>query len=62
MEAIIIKSIMAILFTPVISIIFVSMVLAICLSISIYIKVILTLLKDTYISFKHKKLKFIPKI
>ena len=62
MEAIIIKSIMAILFTPVISIIFVSMVLAICLSLSIYIRVILTLLKDTYILFKHKKLKFIPKI
>ena len=62
MEAIIIKSIMAILFTPVISIIFVSMVLAICLSLLIYIRVILTLIKDTYISFKHKKLKFIPKI
>ena len=41
---------------------FVSMVLAIFLSLSIYIKVILTLLKDTYISFRHKKLKFIPKI
>ena len=62
MEAIIIKSIMGILLTPVISIIFVSMVLVICLSLSIYIKVILTLIKDTYISFKQKKLKFIPKV
>lgn len=63
MEAIFIKCIMlslGVLFIPIVAIICVSIISAICLSAAIYINVVITLIKDTAILSKHKGVTSIP--